>query len=76
MDFILLSAVLNMIIFYLILSYNIACQYGKNFWSRMPSLPESMHLVIEQARVWFKVPNFHLPPHLPSCHSAFLFHYM
>ncbi|KAJ7050144.1 hypothetical protein C8F01DRAFT_1001117 [Mycena amicta] len=76
MDFILFSALLNAILFYLILSYDIACQYGKNFWSRMPGLPESMHLVIEPARVWFKVPNFHLPPHLPSCHSAFSFHYM
>ncbi|KAJ7048755.1 hypothetical protein C8F01DRAFT_1276102 [Mycena amicta] len=76
MDFILLSALLNAIIFYLILSYDIACQYGKNFWTRMPLLPSAMHLVIEQARVWFKVPNFHLPPHLPTCHSAFSFHYM
>ncbi|KAJ7816714.1 hypothetical protein B0H14DRAFT_2374442, partial [Mycena olivaceomarginata] len=33
MDFILFSALLNTIIFYLILSYDIACQYGKNFWS-------------------------------------------
>lgn len=76
MDFILFSAVLNAIIFYLILSYDIACQYGKNFWSRMPSLPETMHLLIEQTRVWFKVPNFHLPPHLPACHSPYSFHYM
>ncbi|KAJ7059253.1 hypothetical protein C8F01DRAFT_989914 [Mycena amicta] len=76
MDFILLSALLNVIIFYLILSYDIACQYGKNFWTRMPLLPDAMHLVINQARVWFKVPNFHLPPHLPTCHSAYSFHYM
>jgi hypothetical protein len=33
MDFILFSAVLNAVIFYLIISYDIACQYGKNFWS-------------------------------------------
>ncbi|KAF8122730.1 hypothetical protein K438DRAFT_2004166 [Mycena galopus ATCC 62051] len=65
MDFILLSSLLNIILFYLILSYDIACQYGKNFWSRMESLPEVMCLVIERSRVWFKVPNFHLPPHKP-----------
>ncbi|KAJ7073645.1 hypothetical protein C8F01DRAFT_1360484 [Mycena amicta] len=75
-DFILLSALLNAIIFYLILLYDIACQYGKNFWMRMPLLPSAMHLVIEQAWVWFKVPNFHLPLHLPTCHSAFSFHYI
>ncbi|KAJ6545928.1 hypothetical protein B0H10DRAFT_1754290, partial [Mycena sp. CBHHK59/15] len=76
MDFILFSALMNSIIFYLILSYDIACQYSKNFWARMLGLPTAMHLVIEQARVWFKVPNFHLPPHKPACHSPFSFHYM
>jgi hypothetical protein len=57
-------------------SYDIACQYGKNFWSRMKEMPEWMTFLVETARVWFKVPNFHLPPHQPACHSAFSFHYM
>ncbi|KAF7373979.1 CxC2 domain-containing protein [Mycena sanguinolenta] len=76
MDFILFSVLLHIIIFYLILSYDIACQYGINFWSQMEKLPEDMKLKIEAARVWFKVPNFHLPPHRPACHSAYSFHYM
>ncbi|KAJ7702934.1 hypothetical protein B0H16DRAFT_1347222 [Mycena metata] len=76
MDFILFSALLNTIIFYLILSYDIACQYSKNFWSRMEGLPAGMQLVIERVRVWFKIPNFHLPPHKPPCHSPYSFHYM
>ncbi|KAJ6506688.1 hypothetical protein C8R45DRAFT_816824 [Mycena sanguinolenta] len=78
MDFILFSAILNTIIFYLILSYDIACQYGKNFWSRMPTLPIEMRLptTFSPDRVWFKVPNFHLPPHKPQCHSAYSFHWM
>ncbi|KAJ7800789.1 hypothetical protein B0H14DRAFT_2155905, partial [Mycena olivaceomarginata] len=62
-DFVIFSALLNTILFYLILLYDIACQYGKNFWSWMEALPEYMHLSIDQAWVWFKVPNFHLPPH-------------
>ncbi|KAJ6506511.1 hypothetical protein C8R45DRAFT_1050905 [Mycena sanguinolenta] len=78
MDFILFSAIFNVIIFYLILSYDIACQYGKNFWSRMPGLPSDMHLPASFPMdcVWFKVPNFHLPPHKPLCHSLFSFHWM
>ncbi|KAJ6447896.1 hypothetical protein C8R45DRAFT_1115651 [Mycena sanguinolenta] len=78
MDFILFSAILNTIIFYLILSYDIACQYGKNFWSRMPTLPIEMRLptTFSPDRVWFKVPNFHLPPHKPRCPSAYSFHWM
>ncbi|KAJ7034185.1 hypothetical protein C8F04DRAFT_1183471 [Mycena alexandri] len=61
MYFILISALIYTIIFYLILLYDIACQYSKHFWSRMEGLPAVMQLVVEQARVWFKVPNFHLP---------------
>lgn len=76
MDFIVFSALLNTILFDLILSYDIACQYGKNFWSRMEALPQYMHLSMDRARVWFKVPNFHLPLHQPVCHSAYSFHYM
>ncbi|KAJ6451151.1 hypothetical protein C8R45DRAFT_848553 [Mycena sanguinolenta] len=76
MDFILFSAILNFVIFYLILSYDIACQYGKNFWRRMPGLPAELHITLPESRVWFKVPNFHLPPHKPPCHSPFSFHWM
>lgn len=76
MDFIFYSAVLNMILLYLILSYDIACQYSKKFWSRMPGLPLQFHLNIKRENLWFKVPNFHLPGHKPFCHSAFSFHYM
>ncbi|KAJ7809233.1 hypothetical protein B0H14DRAFT_2379873, partial [Mycena olivaceomarginata] len=76
MDFIFFSSILNTIIYFLILSYDIACQYGKNFWTRMELLPEGMHLQLDHSRVWFKVPNFHLPPHRPACHSAYSFHYM
>ncbi|KAF8193468.1 hypothetical protein K438DRAFT_1969370 [Mycena galopus ATCC 62051] len=62
---------------YIILSYDIACQYYKNLWTRMETLPATMWLQINLKNVWFKVPNFHLPPHIPeTCHSAFSFHYM
>jgi hypothetical protein len=42
----------------------------------MRSLPEPMHLLVDQAHVWFKVLNFHLPPHVPACHLPYSFHYM
>ncbi|KAJ7435889.1 hypothetical protein B0H11DRAFT_1755463 [Mycena galericulata] len=76
MDFILFSALLNTIIFYLILSYDVVCQYSKNIWSRMDGLPKELHLPIDRARVWFKIPNFRIPGHKKSCHSPYSFHYM
>ncbi|KAJ7429361.1 hypothetical protein B0H11DRAFT_2266008 [Mycena galericulata] len=76
MDFILASAVVNLIIFYLILSYDVACQYSKLFWVRMALLPDGLVFVLDKLRVWFKVPNFHLPAHKFACHSPFSFHFM
>ncbi|KAJ7144867.1 hypothetical protein C8R43DRAFT_891090, partial [Mycena crocata] len=73
MDFILF---LNTIILYLILSYDIACQYSKKLWTRMAGLPSMLQSNVKHENVWFKVPNFHLPPHKPFCHSPFSFHWM
>ncbi|KAJ7024853.1 hypothetical protein C8F04DRAFT_1269860 [Mycena alexandri] len=76
MDFIVFSAVLYTIILYLILSYDIACQYGKKFWERMKGLPATMQLDMDKIAVWFKVPNFHMLGHKWPCHSPFSFHWM
>ncbi|KAJ7161942.1 hypothetical protein C8R43DRAFT_880650 [Mycena crocata] len=76
MDFILFSAILNSIILFLILSYDIACQFSKNFWGRMKDLPEAMHIDEKKVNVWFKVPNFHILGHKWPCHSPFSFHWM
>jgi hypothetical protein len=76
MDFILFSALLNTIILYLILSYDIACQYSKKFWAQMTGLPTAMHIDMSRVSVWFKVPNFHMLGHRDPCHSPFSFHWM
>ncbi|KAK7027577.1 CxC2 domain-containing protein [Favolaschia claudopus] len=76
MDFIFFSAILNCVALYLILSYDIACQYSKKFWDRMKGLPEAMHINPETTSVWFKVPNFHILGHKWPCHSPFSFHWM
>ncbi|KAF7369403.1 CxC2 domain-containing protein [Mycena venus] len=76
LDFLLLSAVMAFAMAWLVVSYNIACQYSSKFWQRMPKLPKRLHLKIAQENVIWKVPNFHLPAHKPPCHSPFSFHYM
>ncbi|KAJ7036055.1 hypothetical protein C8F04DRAFT_1181827 [Mycena alexandri] len=45
MDFLFFAAVLNFALMWLILSYDIACQFSKNIWKRMPGLPESEYLM-------------------------------
>ncbi|KAJ7023225.1 hypothetical protein C8F04DRAFT_970391 [Mycena alexandri] len=76
MDFIFFSAVLNFALLWLVLSYDIACQFSKNIWTRMEGLPEKYHLQIDRLNVRWMVPNFHLPPHKKGCHSAFSFHWL
>ncbi|KAJ6454053.1 hypothetical protein C8R47DRAFT_997428 [Mycena vitilis] len=76
LDFLLLSSVMAFMLWYLIVSYDIACQYRINFWERMQKMPEHMRLKIPRDHVWWKVPNFHLPPHKTPCHSPYSFHFM
>ncbi|KAJ7712102.1 hypothetical protein B0H16DRAFT_1667635 [Mycena metata] len=76
MDFLLLSALLMYGLLYVIVSYDIACQYAINFWERMSKCPEPMRLKLAPSNVWWKVPNFHLPPHKRPCHSPYSFHWM
>ncbi|KAJ7458371.1 hypothetical protein B0H11DRAFT_1737827 [Mycena galericulata] len=76
MDFLFFSAVLNFAVAWLILSYDIACQFSKNIWSRMEGLPQKYHLHIDRANIRWMIPNFHLPAHKKGCHSPFSFHWL
>ncbi|KAJ7614714.1 hypothetical protein DFH06DRAFT_1013840 [Mycena polygramma] len=77
MDFLFFSAVLNFAVSCLVFSYDIACQFSKNIWTRMTGLPAKYHLNIDtDNNVRWRVPNFHLPPHKPGCHSPFSFHFL
>ncbi|KAJ6495711.1 hypothetical protein C8R47DRAFT_1176230 [Mycena vitilis] len=77
MDFLIIS-VLNALraLLWIIISYDIACQYRIKFWERSENFPAEMQPTIKRANVWWKVPNFHLPPHKRPCHSPYSFHYM
>lgn len=76
MDFILFSTLLNTMILWLILSYDIACQYSKKFALRMKSLPTAMQVNTDKINFLFKVPNFHMLSHRSPCHSPYSFHWM
>ncbi|KAJ7038833.1 hypothetical protein C8F04DRAFT_950863 [Mycena alexandri] len=76
MDFMFFASVLNFALLWLILSYDIACQFSKNIWARMPNLPEKYHLNINRENIRWMVPNFHLPAHKTGCHSPFSFHWL
>lgn len=58
----------------LLLCYDIACQYGKNFWTRLTTLPSQLQF-IKPPNLTFKVPKFHLPAHKVNCHGPFSLNY-
>ncbi|KAJ7641081.1 hypothetical protein FB45DRAFT_1021857 [Roridomyces roridus] len=76
MEFLLLSAVLHFSLLCLVVSYDIACQFSIHFWDRMSKMPSALQLKIPRENLWWKVPNFHLPPHKKRCHGPYSFHWM
>ncbi|KAF8131729.1 hypothetical protein K438DRAFT_1911926 [Mycena galopus ATCC 62051] len=55
-------------------SYDIACQWSCHFWTRAKAMPEELSLP-PWLEIIFKVPKFHLPPHVKSCHGPYSFNY-
>jgi hypothetical protein len=74
MDYIFLSSVMGIVLLSLIVSYDIACQWYKNFMERLKSMPSCLQF-IKPPSMRYKVPKFHLPPHVPVCHAPFLFNF-
>ncbi|KAJ7731090.1 hypothetical protein B0H14DRAFT_3097890 [Mycena olivaceomarginata] len=74
MDYLWFSSVIGIILLTIIASYDIACQWGRNFWKRARLMPDNLQLP-HWVDVIFKVPKFHLPPHVKKCHSPYSFNY-
>ncbi|TFY54862.1 hypothetical protein EVG20_g9538 [Dentipellis fragilis] len=57
----------------LVISYDIACQFSKNFQKRMATFPPNFRINPALTSVMFLVPKFHLPAHGPKCQADFSF---
>ena len=66
MDYIILSALLGITLSLVILTYDIACQWSKNFKKRMAAFPEHMR-VGGQTRIEAAIPSWHINGHGQSC---------
>jgi hypothetical protein len=74
MDYLFFSSVMGTMLLLITASYDIACQWFRNFWTRMSAMPTEMQLP-SSVKVRFKVPKFHLPAHVKKCHAPFSFNY-
>ncbi|KII87542.1 hypothetical protein PLICRDRAFT_177283 [Plicaturopsis crispa FD-325 SS-3] len=71
MDYIFFSSIVGCALLYLLVSYNVACQWSKNFWSRMEKTPARLRLAMEPANVTFVVPAFHIEAHESKCRNRY-----
>ncbi|KAG1823160.1 hypothetical protein DFJ58DRAFT_720087 [Suillus subalutaceus] len=75
MDYLFFSTLWHTTVDILNVSYDIACQWNKNLWCHMMSLPPSMQLKYDAKKITFFVPKFHLPAHIQQCQTRFLFNF-
>jgi len=57
----------------LVVSYDIVCQWFIYLRDRMFSYRNSLHIDLDERKVTYLVPKFHLPAHVASCQTAFSF---
>ncbi|KAJ7716497.1 hypothetical protein B0H14DRAFT_2412883, partial [Mycena olivaceomarginata] len=74
MDYLFFSSLIGITLLTVVASYDIACQWGRNFWKRAKKMPEKLQLP-DWVEIIFKVPKFHLPPHVKKCHGPYSFNY-
>ncbi|KAJ7490197.1 hypothetical protein B0H11DRAFT_2229118 [Mycena galericulata] len=74
MDYLFFSSIMGITLLSIVASYDIACQWFRNFWERMKAMPAHLRLP-PGIKVQFKVPKFHLPCHVKKCHGPFSFNY-
>src|SRR5712672_1823180 len=73
MDYLFFSSLLHSYFIWLIVSYDIVCQWYLHLWERMLDFPTRFHVNLEGKKVTFLVPKFHLPAHVEKCQTAFSF---
>ena len=73
MDYLFLSSIrfLGCVFLTIVASYDIACQFFKNFVQRVQSLPPSLQRSFTTDNMICRVPKAHLPAHVDECQGPF-----
>lgn len=70
-----MSSIVGLGLLSLIASYDIACQWMKNVWTRVEELPEHLYPNIPHANLIGKIPKFHFDAHQRKNHAQYSFSY-
>lgn len=77
MDFIFLSSIMTAFVTWILVSYDIACQWSKKLPTRVSTFPPDLRCGFAKVLTWcFAVPKFHLPAHGDTCQSIFSLNYL
>ena len=75
MDYIVLSTLVGIILLCIIITYDIACQWSKNFKKRMSEFPQHMK-ISDTTTINTAIPSWHINGHRASCHQNFALGYI
>ncbi|PPQ80537.1 hypothetical protein CVT24_002657 [Panaeolus cyanescens] len=70
MDYIIFSALAGLCLLRLVITYDIACQWSRNYRARMKTLPSNLQLP-ENISTRVAVPSWHINAHGKSCQQRF-----
>lgn len=76
MDYITLSVLRQAQVHNFVISYDIACQWSKNFKRRISRYPAALQIDPDKLNLRAVIPKFHLPAHGPQCQTRFSLNYL
>ncbi|KAL1690227.1 hypothetical protein GGG16DRAFT_125844 [Schizophyllum commune] len=69
MTYVLAAAIKGAGVTEILHTYDVACIFSANLWTRNATLPASLQITIAPDNFVSRVPKFHLPAHKPECHA-------
>ena len=74
-DYIIFSVLMGIMLPWIVLTYDIGCQWSKNMWKRNAEYPEAMQ-INPDTRVDVAIPSWHINGHGQSCCNDFCLNYL
>ena len=75
MGYVVLSTLMNNPIAMLVISYNVACQWSKNFPSHLAMFSSALQLDLNSVKLACIIPKFHINAHSRNCQTIWSLNY-
>src|SRR5882762_8963956 len=75
MDYLIFSALLFIFLPWIVITYDIGCQWSKNMWKRVEDFPDAMQ-IDPDTRVDVAIPSWHINAHGKKCRENFSLAYL